>query len=256
MKAGMTTWRYIDTHCHIDLYDNPVSVLEESEANEVGIVAVTNAPFVFDACMSLSLQHSNILPALGLHPELVERFGAQISLFEEKISQTPFVGEIGLDYVTKIASERVNQRRVFESILDTCRSQSGKFLTIHSRRAANDVISMIGVDFPGTVVLHWFSGNQRELQKAIDAGFYFSVNLTMLNTFKGRRLIERVPLDRLFAETDGPFTDGPFVRVQRRHAIPSDIITIVETLAELWCMDSEEVEGKLRENFKTATASV
>ena len=74
---------------------------------------------------------------------------------------------------------RNRQIKIFGQILDVCSEKKNKILTIHSRKSESNLINMIGNDFPGIVILHWFSGSLSEAKEAIEKGFYFSFNLSM-----------------------------------------------------------------------------
>jgi TatD DNase family protein len=65
---------------------------------------------------------------------------------------------------------------------------------------------MVGDNFPGKVILHWYSGSLRELEIALSFGFYFSVNYNMTQSANGRNIINALPKEKILLETDGPFT--------------------------------------------------
>ena len=54
-------------------------------------------------------------------------------------------------------------------------------------------------------ILHWFSGSNRDLERAVQIGCYFSVNSAMLQNERGRALIKNIPENRLLTESDAPF---------------------------------------------------
>ena len=89
--------RYVDTHCHVDLYPDPTAVMREAQREGVGIVAVTNTPSVFEPMLRLAVDFPNVVVALGLHPELAIQREAELRLVPGLIKKTHFVGEIGLD---------------------------------------------------------------------------------------------------------------------------------------------------------------
>jgi hypothetical protein len=65
------------------------------------------------------------------------------------------LGEIGLDYVTPNQGERALQREVLSRIIELSDAHGGQVLTVHSRRAAEDVVDAFGPGFRGTWILHW-----------------------------------------------------------------------------------------------------
>src|SRR5688572_27935197 len=213
------TIRLIDTHCHVDLYPDYAALIEETEAARIYTIAVTNTPSVFRHCLALTEGKQFIRTALGLHPQLVRERHSELALMSDLLRQTKYIGEVGLDFVTQDDEERALQQRVFSKILEECADVGNKVLTIHSRRAATEVVDMIGNSYPGKIVLHWYSGSTSLLEKAISYGFYFSINTSMISSVKGREIIKQIPRDRLLTESD-----GPFVKASGRPARPSDVV--------------------------------
>src|SRR6185312_11432963 len=183
-QAKTTSW--IDAHCHLDLFKNEADILADIENNGVRTVAVTNAPSVFHHTLELAKRTPLLCPAVGLHPELVASRGRELQSMWPMLEQTRFVGEIGLDYVTNDEENRRAQRGVFTQIVERCAQFGDKILTVHSRRSASDVISVIGDRFPGKAILHWFSGSRAEVDRAIAFGFFFSVGPAMVRSKTGR----------------------------------------------------------------------
>jgi len=197
--------RYCDAHFHLDLCADPSQIVAAIRGGDVMVFAMTNAPFVFDASVSLARASTRIVVGLGMHPQLVAQCLDQMPLFRDRLSKTRIVGEVGLDYQTPNPGERSIQRKVFREVLDACHEHGNKIVSIHSRRAARDVVAMLDTGFHGTAILHWFSGTLRDLHRAEDAGAFFSVNPVMIKSQLGRRLVEAMRQDRVLTETDGPY---------------------------------------------------
>ena len=179
-----TVPRLIDTHFHLDLHPQAEELAARIQAQGIKTIAVTNAPSVFHYTYQLSQKYDVLLPAIGIHPELVFEIQRELPLLRKWLAKTRFVGEAGLDYVTADKKNRSVQRAVFQSLLSACAEYGDKILTIHSRRSSSDVIAAIGENYPGTIIMHWYSGNKRDLDKSIEYGFYFSVNSAMLKSKK------------------------------------------------------------------------
>ncbi len=239
---------YVDAHCHVDLYESPEAILQLTNERKVHTIAVTNAPFVFEFTRKLAEGSRFLHAAVGMHPELVEAHGERAEEIRPLISQAKFVGEVGLDYVTPNEGQRERQRKVFGLILEECALNKGKVITIHARRSAGDVIDMIGRSFPGTIILHWFSGSKKELRRAVDFGFYFSVNHAMCNSRSGKSLVEAIPKDRLLTETDGPFT-----RESGGPARPDYVTKTCDLVGRAWSVSAAEAARVIRDNFGVAT---
>lgn len=191
-----------DTHFHLDLQKNISKAIEDIESNGIYTIAVTNLPDLFQKEKNI-YQSKYIRVALGMHPELVHEYSHQISLMWKLLSEAKYIGEVGLDFTDK--SYYSEQVAFFEELVDRCRMDATKIMTIHSRKAASIVLDIIGSDFKFKPILHWFVGTQKELDVAIEKGYYFSVNSTMLASKKSQNLLLDIPRDRLLIETDAPF---------------------------------------------------
>lgn len=200
--------KYVDTHFHLDLWNDPLALVDEIERSEIYTIAVTNTPSVFDYTDALSKGKKYIRAALGLHPELVYQRAGELPLLMEFISRTRYIGEIGLDFSDRNISSKETQIRVFEKIIESCAIDGKKIITVHSRKAERKVIEMIGPKFPGTVILHWYSGGLEALETALDYGFYFSVNYRMTTSKNGQNIIKKIPTERILTESDGPFIEA------------------------------------------------
>lgn len=250
MRAKFPDAVLVDTHCHVDLYPDAGTLLATVAAGRVLVIAVTNAPSVFFHTKRLAEQCPYLLPAVGLHPELIATHGRELDHLVPLLSETQFVGEVGLDYVTNDQELRARQRDVFTKILAQCSTLGGKVITAHSRRAASDVIATIGEGFNGTVILHWFTGTVREAEQALKIGCYFSVNTAMLTSKSSSQLLSLLPRERVLTETD-----GPFVSAGKVPATPGDAARVVKHLSTLWQTTEEEARSVVMANFLRVTES-
>ena len=236
----------IDFHAHLDLYPRPYAIVQECIARNLYILSVTTTPTAWAGTAALTKGATRIQTALGLHPQIAHERKAELGLFEEILPQVRYVGEIGLDGGRECRRHWPDQHRVFTRILGLCEAAGGRILTLHSRQAATEVLDGLSA-YPGvgTPILHWFSGTQRELTRAVDMGCWFSVGPAMLRGKKGRQLALRMPRDRVLTESD-----GPFAQIAGRSAWPWDVIRAAKSLAELWSESIEAVERQLYENLK------
>ena len=235
---------FVDAHCHIDLYKRPQQVIDQAESEHIYTIAVTNAPSVFAHTAALVAQCKYVRPAIGLHPELVHSHKHEIETLRIHLSQTRYVGEIGLDYSTTDEDVKSAQRQVLSTIAAWVNEYGDKVLTVHSRRATRDVISILsGIN--ARVILHWFSGTKKELDRAVSNGFFFSVNSAMLHSEAGRALVLQMPRERVLTETDGPFLQdgaGP--------ATPTTVKDTIRSLAESWALSPEDARIATLDNFR------
>jgi TatD DNase family protein len=242
----------IDFHCHLDLFDDPEAVASECEKAGVYVLSVTTTPKAWRKTSALSKNRRYVRTALGLHPQLAHERSGEVALLEALLSETRYVGEIGLDGSPAHRPHAEIQLKVFERVLSASRSGGGHIFTIHSRGAAGAVISTLHRHRCGsTAVLHWFSGTRIELDAAIALGCWFSVGPAMLRSEKGRLLAARMPRDRLLTETDGPFAlEG------KRPLMPTDVRTAVTQIAKLWSASEHDVQYQLNANLKELLSRV
>lgn len=134
---------FVDAHCHIDLYKHPQQVIDQAENEHIYTIAVTNAPSVFTHTATLVARCKYVRPAIGLHPELVHSHKHELEALRVHLSQTRYVGDIGLDYSTTNEEIKSAQRQVLGTIANWVNECGDKVLTVHSRRATRDVISIL-----------------------------------------------------------------------------------------------------------------
>ncbi|QHO73941.1 hydrolase TatD [Bradyrhizobium sp. CCBAU 051011] len=244
--------RGADFHCHVDLDRDPAALVEACERERIATIAVTTTPKAWPHNQQWMRQSRYVYPALGLHPELVAERYAELDLLERLLPESRLVGEVGLDGSRKHAASMPRQKEVFGRVLSAAQSLGGRVVTIHSRRAANDVITMLeALTTPDKLlpILHWFSGSIASARKAIACGCYFSVNANMLETETGRTLVGSIPLDRLLMETDAPFTS-----TAGRISAPWDVIQTCDGVARLLAADAAVLRTTVAQNSKRVLA--
>jgi TatD DNase family protein len=236
----------IDFHCHLDLYPNPHAVRDECLRREMYVLSVTTTPSAWHGTTALAAKSDNIRTALGLHPQLAHERRSELTLFDAFISDTRYIGEIGLDGAPEFRKYWRDQVAVFEHILSKCREAGGRIMSIHSRRASGAVLDHLENNrAAGTAVLHWFSGSLHDLDRAASLGCWFSVGPAMLLSENGRSLAARMPRDRVLTESDGPFAqiDGAAVK-------PWEVRRAVDEIGAIWSQPQDEVEQKIDRNLK------
>lgn len=245
MTAEHTAPTYVDAHCHIDLFPQPAQIVEQAQSQRIYTIAVTNAPSVFEHTAQLVSASKYVRAALGLHPELVHSHGHELERFRHYLPQTRYVGEVGLDHTTADKDIRQKQRHTLETIAAWVDEAGDKVLTLHSRRAASEVLDVLK-GIRARRILHWFSGTPKELERAISEGYFFSINGAMMQSAKGRGLASRIPQDRALTETD-----GPFVKDGLSPATPSTVTQTIALIADLWAVPADQAQAKVLENFRS-----
>ncbi len=235
----------VDTHFHLELFRDYQAQARMIEQAKVYTIAVSNAPSFYRHFRTMLKEQQFIRHALGLHPELVASHATEIPLFRELLPTTRYVGEVGLDFSEQHRQHRNRQVKVLEEIAEAIKGDGNKLVSLHSRQAEGEVIELFGPKFPATLILHWYSGSLRNLEKAVEYGFYFSVNPAMCRSEKGRSIITSLPKERVLTETD-----GPFVSVAKKPATPQHVREVVYTLQKIWGSDPKTTVMTIFGNFR------
>jgi len=235
-----------DFHCHVDLFPDPVAMIASRERDRIVTLAVTTTPKAWTQNRRWTSGSRYVYAAVGLHPELAGERSAEAALLEQLIADTPFVGEVGLDGSPPHRTTLPAQNDVFMRALTTAQRLGGRVLSIHSRRAARDVVDCLAkVTTPDRVlpILHWFSDTPAVAHAAAEWGCYFSINQRMLESQSGVALVRTLPSERLLTETDAPFTDSG-----TRKSGPSDVVGLAHRLATIRGVEVEDIRKTLAAN--------
>lgn len=233
--------RLIDTHFHLDFYRDHHHWYEQTNTLKQYTLCVTNSPEIYYSCKKLYPETQYIKFALGYNPQVCSEIVLNKRMFLSELSKTKYIGEVGLDFSSKHIGTKMKQVDAFEFI---CRSvaDSGKLLTVHSRNAEKDTFDIMARNGIKRAIIHWYTGDLENMQKFIGAGYYFSVNSNMCTTSKGRRIISKIPLDKLLVESDGPFT-----KVGTHKYTPINLRDVYSILATT--ISTRNVENIVYENF-------
>lgn len=233
----------IDAHCHVDAYPDPLQTAMYIEQRRTVTIAVTNSPTAFQQAYSHVRGFRFLRLAVGLHPLLGNLHPRERSHFRACLSQTSYVGEVGLDFSYQGLSSKTEQLKSFRFVLESVRKEP-KFMSIHSRQAETVTLDLLE-EFQGqNAVFHWFGGSLSHLERLLRLGCACSVNAAMLRSRKGRAIVENLPTNRVVTETD-----GPFAKIDGRAANPGEVGVVVQFLADLWRVSVPEVNALLWTNL-------
>ena len=240
----------IDTHAHLDAFEDPGDVLARARTAGVRRV-VTVATSVPSARASLALceHEEGVYAALGLHPHEAggvddEDLGTLGELLHHP--RAVAVGETGLDYYRDLAP-RDRQADVFRA-QRALAAELGLPIVVHTRAADDDTVAALR-ELPAAVrvVLHCFSSSAL-LEPALERGWYVSCagNVTYPKARALRWAAARVPADRLLAETDSPYLAPQPVRGQRNE--PAHVVHTLTALADARGEDPAALEARIEAN--------
>ena len=238
---------YVDTHCHLDVFKDPVGTLDE--APNTVVVAVTELPSRYRMLQARFRGDKRVRVAVGLHPLRAASAGPlEEGHLVRQLANVEYVGEVGLDFSAHGKSTAAAQLRVFERLLAEPALRR-KVITIHSRGAEKEAIQRLR-QAKVAAILHWYTGPQGVVDDALAAGMYFSINPAMLRSKKGQALLAMLPRDRILTESD-----GPFARVRGRETRPSDMQWLVTELGRLWEDTPDNAQRVISDNLATLYAT-
>ena len=243
----------VDFHCHLDLYPDHDTAITRAETARIYTLSVTTTPKAWPRNHELTRGSHYVRAALGLHPQLVAERAAELPLWEQYLSETRYVGEVGLDASPQYCSSLDAQVRVFRRILECCAEAGGKILSVHSVRSVPTVLDMVERFCPqnrAIIVFHWFTGSRNDARRATALGCYFSVNKEMTRSERGRTLIAELPIDRIITETDGPFTE-----IHGRPTEPADVQYAIGEVASVRKASVDSVAEAILTNLRTLLRS-
>lgn len=235
--------KYFDTHIHLDLVKDFEKTLRYIEKEKMYVISMTNLPALFEKNMEL-IKSNKIRIALGFHPELVYQYKNQIPLMWKLLDKTRYIGEVGLDLKNRTIEEKNCQINFFSELIEKCNYRNGKIISVHSRGSESEIVSILNENIKNKIILHWYSGNLKDLYSAINLNCYFSINYSMVTTQKGQNIIKKIPLNKLLTETD-----SPFIKNDNRISNVEDLPSIVNKIAILKEIDEETMKKQLFSNF-------
>ncbi len=140
---------------------------------------------------------------VGIHPEAAAREDLDKfkEVFHNHLRSIDGVGEIGLDGTYDVPYER--QKQVFNAMLELAEIHE-KPVSIHSRKALDDVLEVLPSYKIKSVLLHWFAGSKKQLARSMDMGMYVSYGPALVYSEDKKVLLKNTDKDRFLVETDGP----------------------------------------------------
>ena len=249
----------IDSHAHIQgkEYAGEVEavIARAHEAGVEKIIAVGGAGDMSSNTEAVGLAKSfpGVYATVGMHPHDAKDVGAEELQELKSLTAEPkviAVGETGLDYYYDHSPREV-QRRVFGQFIHLAR-ETGLPIVVHERDAAQDVADLLRTEGAGKLrgVIHCFTGNYEAARAYLDLGFYIS--FTGIITFKNaealRDVVRKVPLDRMFVETDSPYLTPVPHRGKRNE--PAYVRYVGETIASVKGLSLDEVARLTTENVR------
>ena len=199
----------IDSHCHLEMLDDPGRAVAEARAAGVGTVVTIGIDLATSrGAVELAERLPGVYATIGLHPHAAAALDDALLTEMQALGSHPrvvAVGECGLDFYRDL-SPREAQRRAFGAQIGLARRLSLP-LVVHVREAGEEAMAQLADEAAGlTVVMHCFS-LRAHVDECNARGYYasFAGNVTYKNAGDLREAAAAVREDRLMVETDAPF---------------------------------------------------
>jgi TatD DNase family protein len=264
----------VDTHCHIQ----SAGALVGGERNTQGLWA--KAPELSAAQLVIAAEeqgvnrlivvgcdlgdselatqfvatNKNCWASIGIHPHEADAYVGQKTLQDQfttlaTSSKVVAIGECGLDYYYKHSSPRA-QAELLRYQIELAQNTNLP-LIFHVRDAFDDFWPIFDGYSHVRGVLHSFTDNAKNLQKALDKGLMIGVNgiATFIKNPAQLDVYRSIPLSNLLLETDAPFlTPAPF---RGKVNEPKYISTIAEFMAGLHQTDVQTIATATTANARS-----
>ncbi len=241
----------VDTHCHLDMFEDLDAVLERMRAAGVEravTIGVDRASSEWAA--RAAGDHAELWATVGLHPhDAKDRTDELMARLEELAShpRVVAVGEAGLDYHYD-NSPRDVQRAVFAEQIRMA-MRAGTALVIHTRDAWDDTFAILESEgVPERTVFHCWSGDPDHARRAVAMGaiLSFSGTITFKNASALRDAATVTPTENIVVETDSPFLTPHPHRGKRNE--PAYVRHVADAIAALKGVPAEQADRALSAN--------
>ena len=199
------------------LYDAHIHLSDAEYEHDIPLILNSMKKLCIKACcvsmdytsskktLELGKKSEYVLPFIGIHPEKAQNDTESIfKLIDENNKKISGIGEIGLDNTyTNSDEEFQKQEEVFKTQLSYA-EKFGKPVSIHSRKTLDQILEILPSYKISSVLLHWFDGSKKQLQKAMDLQCYVSFGPVMVYSQDKQVLLSKANKDRILVETDGP----------------------------------------------------
>jgi len=175
--------------------------------------------------------------SIGIHPWFINKnkIEAELLILAKKLQHKNCValGECGLDKVIKTDFEL--QKTVFKKQIQLSEKYQ-KPLIIHCVKAYQDIVELKKELKPTQVwLVHGFNKNWQVAQSLLKNGILLSFGTAIINHKKLQEVVAKVPLEKLFLETDDK---------------DDTIVEVYVKVAKLKGVPLEILQQKIQENFK------
>ncbi len=192
--------------------------------------------------LRLASELDNVFPAIGFHPEFVER-SQEVPHVLSLVEYAVEVSEVGLDYYwIKDDALRKKEIEVLSTFLERAERLSLP-VVIHSRGGNKDLLNILP-SYRITFAIHAFEGSLKHANSFVDLGGFISFPPIIVRDKSRAEIAKNVDLSHILTETDSPFMGAEKGEINR----PCNVVKAVRKIAELRGLPLDEVEAVIEQN--------
>jgi TatD DNase family protein len=240
----------IDAHCHLEQKDyekDRDEVIKKCERELRAVITCCCHPDDFDLTMKMVEKYKNfVFATVSIHPEYIKeiehlRVDDFLKRIEENKEKIVGIGETGLDFIIEEPEWREKQKELFIKFIDLAKNLNLP-VVIHARKAFAEAIEILEKFGAKRVLMHFFTAKEL-LPKVIKNGWWISVNTTLLNSKKIKKIVRDLPIEKIMTETDSPWLGPNGTRND-----PTSVKFVIERIAEIKKIDFEEADNITTQN--------
>lgn len=238
---------YIDAHTHLDFFNNKIGHAI-NEINNLKILTIASSMDIESYLKNKEYAQSSqyIKATFGIHPWKAAEYKGDLEDLIPYIEESELIGEIGLDFVwVEDKGTYEAQRKIFNFVLAESVKRN-KVISIHTKGAEEEIYYILNSYSYSKVIIHWYSGDIKTLDKFIKLGCYFTISVDIGYSKLTEEILDRIPIDRLLVETDGP-TALEWVNGEYGH--PRVILDVVKSISERKAISTDRLIKIIEENF-------
>ncbi|GAA0084684.1 TatD family hydrolase [Clostridium sp. CTA-7] len=238
---------YIDAHTHLDFFgENIEKAIEDINKNEILTLANSMDIKSYIKNKEYSKKSKFINPCFGIHPWKAAEYKGNLEGLIPYIEESELIGEIGLDFFwVEDKSTYEAQRKIFNFILEESIKRN-KFVSIHTKGAEEEIYNALKRNNYNKAIIHWYSGEISTLEKYIELGCYFTISVDIGYSEKTNEVLDRIPLNRLLIETDGPTA---LEWVNGEYGYPRAIIDVAKKVSNYKNIELNELLKNIEGNY-------
>lgn len=234
-----------DTHFHLTATDCLEDMVNDARRVGVEHMLIAGAePHRIANVVTAAVRTPSVYCAVGVHPHQADEFDGQVGMYRDLIANhadVRAIGEIGLDYHYNYAAHDV-QKSTFRAFLELA-GECQLPVIIHCRDAWDDCATMLANNWQRGMpfVIHCFTGTIEWAERFLDMGGYLSFNgiITFKRADDVRSVLQQVPHNRIFFETDSPYlAPVPF---RGKPNAPAMMPYIIEHAAQVLSLDAQRL---------------